>query len=164
MSTPGQRAALSALQSARPTVDRLNLARHPDDVAADVIETWSAVETALRSLLGGSSLSGLALVRELSARQQLTLAQANALAEFSAARDRATHTPYTPGPNDVEAARNGFNALYNGLAAEVNATVPGAATRAVAPAPAVVAASAPVARERSRLVPAIAGALALLAL
>jgi tetratricopeptide (TPR) repeat protein len=148
VSAPNHRAALAALEAARPSIGRLRIDRHPDDIAADVIEAWSAVETALRSLLGGSSLSGLDLVRELSQRHQLSLAQANALAEFSAARDRATYTPYTPTVVDIDAAREGFRALADGLAAST-----GTAVAAEAPVPASVAAApaaAPAAGTRVR--------------
>ncbi len=162
MSAPNHRAALAALEAARPSIGRLRIDRDPDDIAADVIEAWSAVETALRSLLGGSSLSGLDLVRELSQRHQLTLAQANALAEFSAARDRATYTPYTPTIVDIDAARDGFRALAEGLAKST-----GTAVSVDAPVPvAAAAAPAPAAAPRTRGVGigrALAAALALVA-
>jgi tetratricopeptide (TPR) repeat protein len=145
VSAPNHRAALAALEAARPSIGRLRIDRHPDDIAADVIEAWSAVETALRSLLGGSSLSGLDLVRELSQRHQLTLAQANALAEFSAARDRATYTPYTPTIVDIDAARDGFRALAEGLAKSTGTPV---AAEAPARAPAAAAAAPAAAQAR----------------
>jgi tetratricopeptide (TPR) repeat protein len=123
VTTANQRSALAALDLARPIIARLDVARHPEDVAADLIEGWSAVETALRSLMGGSSLSGQALIRELRQRQLLTFEQANALAEFQAARDRAQRTQYRPSSADVEAARAGFQQLEAGLLA---AEAPGA--------------------------------------
>lgn len=120
MAGPAERSALTALDAARPVIARLDPSRDSEDLAADLIESWSAVETALRSLVGGSSLAGQALIRELRQRQMLSLEQANALAEFHAARDRAQNTEYRPSPADVNAARNGFLKLEAGLMAAVN--------------------------------------------
>lgn len=96
---------------------RLEAGGHPEEVAADLIEGWSAVETALRSLVGGSALSGQMLIRELRTRHVITLEQANALAEFQAARDRAQRTDYRPTEVDVDSARQGFLKLEAGLMA-----------------------------------------------
>jgi tetratricopeptide (TPR) repeat protein len=120
MAGPAERSALSALDTARPVIARLDASRNSEDVAADLIESWSAVETALRSLVGGSSLGGQALIRELRQRQMLSFEQANALAEFQAARDRAQRTDYRPSAGDINAARDGFLKLEAGLLASVN--------------------------------------------
>ena len=120
MAGPAERSALAALDSARPVIARLDASRNSEDVAADLIESWSAVETALRSLVGGSSLGGQALIRELRQRQMLSFEQANALAEYQAARDRAQSTNYRPSPADIAAARDGFLRLESGLLASVN--------------------------------------------
>jgi tetratricopeptide (TPR) repeat protein len=121
---PNQRTALAALGQARPTISRLDIARHPEDVAADLIESWNAVEIALRSLLGGSALSGQALIRELRQRELLSLSQAHALIEFLAARDRAGRTEYRPTAADIAAARHGFQELEAGLSAPPAPAVP----------------------------------------
>ena len=47
MIDPNQRAAVAALDAARPTVARLDPSRHAEEIAADLVEIWSAVETAL---------------------------------------------------------------------------------------------------------------------
>jgi tetratricopeptide (TPR) repeat protein len=120
MAGPAERSALAALDLARPVIARLDASRNSEDVAADLIESWSAVETALRSLVGGSSAGGQALIRELRQRQMLSFEQANALAEFQAARDRAQRTDYRPSPADIAAARDGFLKLESGLLASVN--------------------------------------------
>jgi tetratricopeptide (TPR) repeat protein len=120
MAGPAERSALAALDLARPVIARLDSSRNSEDVAADLIESWSAVETALRSLVGGSSAGGQALIRELRQRQMLSFEQANALAEFQAARDRAQRTDYRPSPADIAAARDGFLKLESGLLASVN--------------------------------------------
>ena len=135
MAGQNERSALAALDAARPVVARLDGSRHPEDLAADIIESWSAVETALRSLVGGTSLSGQALVREARGRQLLTLEQANSLVQFQAARDRASQTNYRPNASDATAARAGFLSLESGLLS------------AISPAPAVptAASSAPTA-------------------
>lgn len=132
MTAGAQRQALDALHAARPVVARLGTTRSSEDLAADLIEAWGAVETGLRSLVGGSALSGQMLIRELRTRHFLTLEQANALAEFHAARERASRTDYTPTDGDVNAARDAFLKLEAGLMGEPAPAVPAAATTASA--------------------------------
>jgi hypothetical protein len=115
MTAGGQRQALDALHGARPVVARLSTTRNSEDLAADLIEAWTAVESGLRSLVGGSALAGQMLIRELRTRHFLTLEQANSLAEFHAARERAGRTDYTPTEGDVNAARDAFLKLEAGL-------------------------------------------------
>jgi tetratricopeptide (TPR) repeat protein len=115
MSSSAQRAALEAIHSARPLVARLGESKNSEDVAADIIEAWTAVEAGLRSLIGGSTLTGQMLIRELRQRHFLSLEQANALAEFHAARERAGRTDYRPTDSDVNAARDAFLKLEAGL-------------------------------------------------
>jgi tetratricopeptide (TPR) repeat protein len=115
MSSSAQRAALEAIHSARPLVARLGESKNSEDVAADIIEAWTAVEAGLRSLIGGSTLTGQMLIRELRQRHFLSLEQANALAEFHAARERAGRTDYRPTDGDVNAARDAFLKLEAGL-------------------------------------------------
>ena len=165
MAGPAERSALSALDAARPAIARLDVGRNSEDLAADLIESWSAVETALRSLVGGSSLGGQALIRELRQRQMLSFEQANALAEFQAARDRAQRTEYRPSTQDVNAARDAFLKLESGLMASVNpapvAPVSAASTAPTRPMPSGEALAGP--RSRFPWGPAL-GALALVAL
>jgi len=144
MSDGSQRAALDAVHAARPIVARLSTTRHKEDLAADIIEAWAAVETGLRSLIGGSALAGQALIRELRQRNFLSFDQANALAEFHAARERAGRTDYAPTESDVNAARDAFLKLESGLMGESAATRPVAAA-SVAPAasPSPVASATP---------------------
>jgi tetratricopeptide (TPR) repeat protein len=132
-----QRAALDAMNAARPIVARLDIAKNSEDLAADIIEAWNAVETGLRSLVGGSALTGQMLIRELRQRQLLSLEQANALAEFHAARERAARTDYKPTTGDVNAAREAFLKLEAGLLDE-SPSAPGPRTT---DAPAAAAAS-----------------------
>jgi tetratricopeptide (TPR) repeat protein len=137
-----QRAALEALHAARPLVARLGEMRSPEDVAADLIEAWTAVETGLRSLIGGSALSGQMLIRELRQRHFLSLEQANALAEFHAARERAARTDYKPTESDLNAARDAFLKLEAGLMGSA-APAPGpAAPMTARPSPGGVGAAA----------------------
>jgi tetratricopeptide (TPR) repeat protein len=117
-----QRSALAALEAVRPTIVRLETERNSEDRAADLIEGWSAVETALRSLMGGSTLSGRALIHELRSRHAITLGQANALAEFEAARSRAERPAYQPTDTDVNAALDAFVKLEAGLLSATNAS------------------------------------------
>lgn len=102
------RQALAALDAARPAIARLDRSRHAEELAADIIEAWAGIETALRAVLGGTPLSGQALIREARNRHMITLDQANALAEFQAARERAQDTRYHPSDADINAAREGF--------------------------------------------------------
>ena len=129
MSSSAQRAALESLHAARPLVARLGGSRSSEDVAADLIEAWTTIETGLRSLVGGSALSGQMLIRELRQRHFLSLEQANALAEFHAARERAARTDYQPTDSDVNAARDAFLKLEAGLmgAPPVSTFAPGGA-------------------------------------
>lgn len=133
MLPPNQRTAIAALDTVRPAIARLDAARHPDDVAADLIESWGAAETALRALLGGSALAGQALVSEVRQRGLLDYRHAHSLLGFLAARDRAGRTDYVPTEEDVGAARSGFQALEAALGVGIGAntgmfeTVPGPA-------------------------------------
>jgi tetratricopeptide (TPR) repeat protein len=109
------RQAAAALDSARPAIARLDRSRHAEELAADLIEAWAGIETALRSLLGGTPLAGQNLIREARQRQLITFDQANALAEFHAARERAQDTSYHPSDADINAAREGFLKLEAAL-------------------------------------------------
>lgn len=109
------RQALAALDAARPAIARLDRSRHPEELAADLIEAWGGVETALRSLIGGTPLGGQQLIHEARQRQLISLDQANALATFHAARERAQASSYAPNDADIEAARDGFLKLESSL-------------------------------------------------
>jgi tetratricopeptide (TPR) repeat protein len=111
------RQALAALDAARPAIARLDRSRHAEELAADLIEAWSGVETALRSLMGGTPMGGQGLIREARQRQLITFDLANALAEFHAARERANDTSYHPTDGDINAAREGFLKLEASLMA-----------------------------------------------
>lgn len=173
MNGSARRDALRALDGARQAIARLDLSRDSEDVAADLIDGWSAVETALRSLVGGSTLGGQALIREARQRQLISFEQANALAEFHAARDRVGRTDYRPTDADVNAARGGFLKFESGLMqpATDEGTLPppsaAGAAAAAAAAPGVEAARAEpekisvVRRPRRFVFPVWAAALAL---
>ena len=118
MTVGSQRAALDAIHSARPIIARLSMTRDSEDLAADLIEAWTATETGLRSLVGGSALTGQMLIRELRQRHFLSLEQANALAEFHAARERASRVDYKPTESDINASRDAFLKLEAGLMGE----------------------------------------------
>ncbi len=110
--TPSDRsAAKAALSTGRATYARLDQIRGPEDAAADLVELWGAVESAMRAMLGGSSLSGQALVRELRQRSLISLDQANALVSFGDARQRVDDISYKPTLTDVGYARIGYNEL-----------------------------------------------------
>jgi tetratricopeptide (TPR) repeat protein len=156
MTTANLRSAHAALDAGRPFVARLDIARDPEDVAADLLEAWAAAETALRSLMGGSSLGGQGLIRELRQRELLSLEEGHALLVFLAARDRAERTSYRPTAADVAAARAGFQRLEGRVAhvaeaefAQHAAPIPAPAARPAATprvAEAAPVAAAPVSR------------------
>jgi len=135
---PNQRTALAALNQVRPSISRLDASRHPEDLAADLIEAWNGTEIALRSLIGGSALAGQPLIRELRQRELLTLSQAHALIEFLAARDRAGRTDYQPTAADVAAARHGFQELEAGLSTPAAPPIPSSAPASVSYDPGVL--------------------------
>jgi tetratricopeptide (TPR) repeat protein len=131
-----QQSALAALRSVSPIAGRLDRSRDGEDRAADILELWQGTETALRALMGGSSLGGQALIRELRQQELISLGQAYALLEFLGARDRANRTTYHATDNDVAVAREGFRQLEAGLAAGAAEAPP------LPPRPGEVAASA----------------------
>ncbi|GLC24358.1 tetratricopeptide repeat protein [Roseisolibacter agri] len=133
MTTPNHRTAMAALDAARPLITRLDPTRHPEEVAADLIEAWGAVETSLRALLGGSGLGGQALVGEVRQRGLLDYRHAHDLLGFLAARDRASRQGYRPDHADVDAARSGFQSLEAALGLGIGA--PTGVHRAVGPLP-----------------------------
>ena len=133
MTTPNQRSAQNSLNLVRPIMARLDASRHPEDLAADLIEGWNGTEVALRSLLGGSALAGQSLIRELRQREMLSLAQTHALMEFLAVRERAGRTEYRPTPADVAAARHGFQELDAALTGPPTGDVPLGAPPIIAP-------------------------------
>jgi len=118
VTTPEQREARAALDTARPAVARLDGARGPEDLAADLIDIWGAVESALRSLVGTTILAGQALIREARQRQLITFDSANAIAEFQAVNDRVHDTSYRPTAVDISAARTAFSKLDTALLAD----------------------------------------------
>ena len=151
MSAAERRSALVALDGARPVIARLDENRDAEDLAADLIEGWSAVETALRSLVGGAAAGGQALIREARQRQLLTFEQANSLAEFHAAAERAHRTDYRPTSADVAAARDGFLKLETSLLSAEPAPAGRAATAVEPEIVTVEPAPVPVKSERRGL-------------
>jgi len=152
MTAGSQRAALDAIHSARPIIARLSMARDSEDLAADLIDAWTATESGLRTLIGGSTLTGQMLIRELRQRHFLSLEQANALAEFHAARERAARVDYKPTEGDVNASRDAFLKLEAGLMGEPSAapSAPSPAAPATRAAAATSTVSAPPAPARAR--------------
>ncbi len=155
--TPGDRAAAqAALNEGRSVYGRLDQIRGPEDAAADILDLWAAAESAMRAMLGGSTLSGQPLVRELRQRGTLNLEQANALASFWDARARVDDVGYKPTLTDVGYARVGYNELTQAVAESAATGAAAAATAAagaaagsqfaaprVPPAPGVPPAAAP---------------------
>ena len=141
MNAADLRSARAALDVARPAVVRLDVDHAPEHAATDLRDAWGATETALRAAIGGSGLSGPALVGEARTRGVLEYPHAHALLSFQSAADRATFPDYRATVDDVASARAGFQALEAvlglGIAADtgVHTTVARPAAVAVPPSP-----------------------------
>ena len=115
MNAADLRSARAALDVARPAVVRLDVEHAPEHAAADLRDAWAATETALRASIGGSGLSGPALVGEARTRGVLEYPHAHALLAFQSAADRAAFPEYRATVDDVASARAGFQALEAAL-------------------------------------------------
>jgi tetratricopeptide (TPR) repeat protein len=115
MSPQSSQAALAALSGARPVLAHFETPRSAEDLAADIIDLWAGVESALQALVGNSALTGQQLVRAARQAELITLEQAHSLLEFLAARDRANRTSYKPTQADGDAAVDGFRAIESAL-------------------------------------------------
>lgn len=133
MSEATRQVALGALRSARAAIARVNPARDPEDAAADLIEVWGSVETALRALLNGSTLSGQDLVREVRKREMISLTLTHSLLDFLGVRERLNDTAYKPVAADVETASRAVAQLDDALGEVPAAAGAGAAYMADAP-------------------------------
>ena len=152
---------MAALAPARPLVARVDISQNSEEIAADILDIWNAVEVALRALLGGSALGGQPLVQELRQRNMISIDQAHALLDFLAARDRVKRTEYRPTSADVTATRDAYNKLEQGL--RTDAAAAGGSTTAVqgdaprsAPASAVPTPVPPPRRSRIPWLPIVA--------
>lgn len=135
--------ARSELDSARPVLAQLDVARGAEKAKADLMTVWSAVEAALRSLVGGSTATGQTLIRDARSRQLLTFDQANAIVAFLTVREQLDRPDFVPSETDANTARTAFLKLDAGLmsspAAATSSYAPGAAASAPYTAPAAAA-------------------------
>ena len=163
---------MAALAPARPLVARVDISQNSEEIAADLLDIWNAVEVALRALLGGSALGGQTLVQELRQRNMISIDQAHALMDFLAARDRVKRTEYRPTGQDIAAAREAYTKFDEGLRADSAAASAGAAAgtgpgqtapAAVDVTPPAQGAPAPARRSRIPWLPIIALLLVLIA-
>src|SRR5438270_12413649 len=115
MSPQNTAGALAALNGARPVLAHFDTPRSAEDLAADIIDLWTAAQGALQALVGNTSLTGQQLIRAARQAELITLEQAHASLEFLAARDRANRTSYKPTQADGDAAVEGFKALEAAL-------------------------------------------------
>ena len=123
--------ARSELDPARSVVAQIEASRGAEKTKADLMTVWSAVEAALRSLVGGSTATGQQLVRDARSRQLLSFDQANALVAFASVREQLDRPDYVPTETDANTARSAFLKLDAGLMAAPAAT--GAAPSPYAP-------------------------------
>lgn len=124
MSSADRGAAQAALDAARSAIGRLDPSRHPEEIAADLLDAWASMEDALRQRVGAGAAHGIDLVREARQRQLLSFDQANALAAFHAVRERTQESGYTPTTGDVDAARSAMAALDAAPAAAPESPAP----------------------------------------
>src|SRR3954468_6107534 len=136
MSPQNNPGALAALNGARLVLANFDKPRSAEDLAADIIDLWTAAEQALQAMVGNASLTGQQLVRAARQAEAITLDQAHSVLEFLAARDRANRTSYKPTQADGEAAVEGFRTLES-------AVTGGAGARRGAPARAAPARGTP---------------------
>src|ERR1043165_2192957 len=132
--------ARSELDSARPILAQLDVSRGPEKAKADMMAVWSAVEAALRSLVGGSTATGQQLIRDARSRQMLSFDQANALVAFDSLREQLSRPDYTPTDTDANTARSAFLKLDAGLMAAPGAS-PQFSPSAIPPQPTVAVAT-----------------------
>jgi tetratricopeptide (TPR) repeat protein len=137
------------MDTARAAISRLDVGRHPEDNAANLVEAWDGSQAALRALAGVTMLAGQALIREARTRNVLSLDQAHVLVEFSSAAERAREVGYVVTDRDIEAARAGF-LVFESVAqapasgpAQRHTPAPPSAPAAPEPAPAAVVAPVP---------------------
>ena len=133
MTSAGARSAQAALSGARAAIDRLDAGRKADENAADLIESWEGAQTALRALIGVTTMSDNALIREARSRNLLDIDEAHALVEFGAAAERARDHSYVPNAADLTVARGGFQLLEGALG-----RAPSEPRRSAAPSPATL--------------------------
>jgi tetratricopeptide (TPR) repeat protein len=138
MTSAGARSAQAALSGARAAIDRLDAGRKAEENVADLLESWDGAQSALRALVGVTTVSDNALIHEARSRNLLDLDEAHALVEFSAAADRARDQSYVPNAADLTAARGGFRLLEGALG-----RAPGEPRRSPAPPPPLAPAAPP---------------------
>jgi tetratricopeptide (TPR) repeat protein len=109
--------ARSELDVVRPVIAQLDASRGTEKTKADLMTVWSAVEAALRSLVGGTTATGQTLIRDARSRQMLSFDQANALVAFLTVREQLDRPEYVPTETDVNTARSAFLKLDAGLMA-----------------------------------------------
>jgi tetratricopeptide (TPR) repeat protein len=145
--------ARSELDSVRPVLAQLDASRGPEKTKADLMAVWSAVEAALRSLVGGSTATGQQLIRDARSRQMLSFDQANALVAFDSLREQLARPDYVPTDTDANTARSAFLKLDAGLMTAPAASPYGAPAAAPLTAPAAVPVAEPVVVSTRRRVP-----------
>jgi tetratricopeptide (TPR) repeat protein len=140
--------ARTELDAARSIVAQIDVSRGPEKAKADLMAVWSAVEAALRSLVGGSTATGQTLIRDARSRQLLSFDQANALVAFDALREQLARPDYVPTDMDANTARTAFLKLDAGMmSAPAAPYMAPTATPAQTAAAAAATPAAPVVRE-----------------
>lgn len=109
MNGSGQRAARTALDAARSSVEDLDRAASPEDAAACIIEAWSSIEQGLQALAGTRALVGQPLLRELRQRELLSLGEAHTLVDLGALAERVRAVDYAPTTRDRELTHAGLD-------------------------------------------------------
>jgi tetratricopeptide (TPR) repeat protein len=163
MTGAGLRSAQAAIDGVRAVVERLDEGRHPEENAADLLEAWEGVQAALRSLTGAPALAGQSVIREARQRNLLSLDEAHALVDFSAAAERSHDAGYRPNAGDLVAARGAYH-LFEAALARTEAPAAGPPPQPSAAPPAAETEVSPLPEPRARTSNVLARVIVLVAL
>jgi tetratricopeptide (TPR) repeat protein len=104
MTTGSSRLSLDLL---RASIARFERATDAGETASALVEAWAGAESALQQLAGTGALRGQELLRELRARNYLTLREAHAIVDLGGLAERVG-AGHQPARSELEAARDMF--------------------------------------------------------
>lgn len=104
-------AAKQALAEGRERYTNLDQLRKPSETSTDIVYLWDSVERSLQAMLGGSSLSGDLLIKEVRQKSVINLEQANLLISFWDIRQKSAGVGYRPTITDVSAVRSAYEKM-----------------------------------------------------
>ncbi|MBL8960672.1 MAG: tetratricopeptide repeat protein [Gemmatimonadetes bacterium] len=119
-----------SLDMLRASIARFERATDPAETAAALADAWDGTEAALQHLAGTTALRGQELLRELRARNYLTLREAHAIVDLGGLAERvgAGHQP-------TQAEREGAREMYATITAVLERRGPPGPSATADPAP-----------------------------